>query len=156
MNDRQRKIHQTEGPKRTEDEIVSEGSLPRIPPGIYEAICHDMNVRPCQGGVMKVFVQFRIYDGEFDGTELFMCCTKPQCTLRERHKLHTQMSLALGRRLNKGQRLSKKVFVDKLYRVIVRDTRRKFESTNEIMPEFMQYSVIDSILNVLTGVSYDN
>jgi len=136
---------------KSEDEIISGEPRPLIPPGEYEAICYEMNISPCQGGSKRVFVQFRVYDGPLDGTELFMCCLKPSGKLRERLKLHIQMSLALGRRPHKGERLSKKVFIGKLYRVKVRDTRRKFTTTNEIMPKFMQYSIVDTILETLTG-----
>jgi len=133
------------------NEPIVQEPRPRIPPGTYEVICYDMNVKPCQGGSKRVFVQFRIYGGEYDGTELFMCCPKPAGMLRERHKLHIQMSLALKRRPNKGERLSKKIFVGKMYHVIVGDTKRKYKETNQVMPDYMQYSVVKSILEVITG-----
>ena len=147
-----KKRQQNNRHKQNKEEIVAEEQRRRIPPGSYEAICYDMNLKQGQGGTWKVYLQFRISSGEYDGTELFMCCPKPDGKLRERHKLHKQMSLALGRPLSKGERLSKKIFINKLYTIQVRYTFRKFDETNQKMPDFMQYTVIGTILEVLTGV----
>lgn len=146
-----KKVGKTTYNRENNNELIVQEPYPRIPPGTYEVMCHDMNVKPCQGGSKRVFLQFKIYEGKYDGTELFMCCPKPTGKLRERHKLHIQMSLALKRRPNKGERLRKKIFTGKMYRVIVRDTKRKYKETNKVMPDFMQYSVVDSILEVIAG-----
>lgn len=139
--------------KERREEVVAEEPRPRIPLGTYDAVCFDMNIKQSQGGAWKVYLNFRICGGEYDGTELFMCCPKPNYKLRERHKLHKQMSLALGRTLYKGERLSKKIFIKKMYKVLVRDTHRRYQDTNKVMPDFMQYSVVRGIIEASTGVS---
>jgi hypothetical protein len=131
----------------------------RIRPGEYTAICYRTDYGICQGGEKKLFVRFRIYGGEHHGMELFMACPLPKKSRKSGrraklgycHKLYTQWLLALGRRPHERERFKKDIFPSKMYSVQVRDTKRKY-STGKVMPAHVQYSVIDTILEPLTGV----
>ncbi len=133
------------------DEPVAASSWPRIEPGFYEAICYKTEIGVAWGYRRNLYVLFKIYDGDHDGTELFMTCNYPSKGITYRYKIYTQWSLAMGRKPYKGEKISGKAFPKKLYLVEVRDTIIKHRDGRP-MPNFMQYSVIDSIIEVQTGV----
>lgn len=136
---------------KSESSVIADEMRIKIPPGEYQAICYDTKYGISFGGRSDLYVKFKIYGGEFDGIKLFMVCTKPTGKIPMRFKLYTQWSLALGRVPWKGQRFSAKVFRNKMYRVLVRDTKRKF-SNKRVMPEYLQYSVVAEITETITGV----
>lgn len=125
----------------------------RIPEGDYTAVCYRADYAPGYHGQRTLYVKFRIYVGEWDGAELFMACPAIHKRLRERHKLHRQWALAIGRQPTTKERFNKRVFENKLYRVRVRFTDRKVEGSKESLPQYMQYSVVDTILEAMTGVA---
>jgi len=132
-----------------DEEPTADGCPERIEPGEYQAIC-----RAAEYGYAwrrTLFLRFVIVGPKYEGVGLFMACHRPSGKLRHRHKLWQQWSLVLGRNPFRGERLNKEIFKGKMYRVLVRDTDRKFE-TSERMPDHMQYSVVKTILEVLTGV----
>lgn len=136
-----------------EGDVRADAPRPRIEPGEYDAICYKVEIgnawrRSC-------YVLFRICGGKHDGVELFMACSYPQGILSTRTKLHTQWTLAIGRNPRKGERFSRKVFLHKMYTILVRDTKRKFPDTNKLLPGYCQYSVVKTIIEVQTGVSND-
>jgi len=126
----------------------------RIEPGEYTAICYRTDYAKSFGGQRKLYVRFRIWEGPHTGFELPMICTTLKSNRSYRQKLHEQWSLVLGRTPRKGERFSAKIFKNRMYRVLVRDTLRKF-SNGKLKPQYMQYSVVDSILEPLTGVPTD-
>ena len=133
------------------DAPIAEELPVRIPPGEYDASCYDTEKGISWGGHESIYIKFRIYCGEFDGTELFMACTyHPKSEITYRHKYYQQYSMANGGPPQKGQRLSPSIFKNKMYRVLVRDTKRKFLN-GQLMPAFHQYSVVDTILETLSG-----
>jgi len=134
------------------DAITANEFYPQIPKGQYEAICYEVKYAQTFGGRRALFLGFRVFGERYDGTELFMACPKPERKLKVNHKLHVQWSLALGRAPNKGEHLNKKVFLHKMFLVEVRDTRRKYNSTGRLLPKSLQYSVVDTILETLTGI----
>lgn len=134
------------------DLIVAEEFFPQIPGGQYEAVCYKANYAQTFGGRRALFLGFRVFGERYDGTELFMACPKPERKLKVNHKLYMQWSLALGRAPYKGERLNKNVFLHKMFLVEVRDTRRKYNSTGRLLPKSLQYSVVDTILETLTGI----
>lgn len=82
-----------------------------------------------------------------------VCLRYPK--LRNRHKLYNQWALVLGRKPNDGERFNKKIFEKKAYLISVRNSRKKFSNINRTMPDFLQYSVVDSILEVIAGSPYE-
>lgn len=123
----------------------------RIPPGEYEAVCYDTRTGPGFGGHTSAYIWFRITGGKYDGEELFMACRyKPKARLSPRHKYYQQWVLAANRRPHKGERLSLGVFKNRLFSILVRDTQKKHRS-GRLMADCVQYSVVDSIIEPLTG-----
>jgi len=122
----------------------------RIPEGRYDATCYKFETGVSFGGVRKIYIKFRIYGGDFDGVDLFMVCTYPKTKIRPRFKYYTQWILATGRHPSKRERLSPKVFLNKMYRVIVRDTDPKFPD-GKSKPDIFKHSIIDSLIEVLAG-----
>ena len=140
-------------PASAENEApVAEQFSPRIPPGEYDAICYKTETGRSWGGRTDIYILFRIIGGSQDGTELFMACTyHAKRRLSPRYKYYQQWTLAKGQPPGKGKRLSRKVFCNKMYRVLVRDTQRK-HSNGQPMADCLQYSVVDSIIETKTGI----
>jgi hypothetical protein len=122
----------------------------RIAPGEYSAICYKTETGISFGGRCNAFLGFRIYGGINDGIELFMTCTYPSGKISPRHKIYQQWMLGAGRAPAKKEKLKLGIFKNRMYRVLVRDTERRF-SNGRLMPTHMQYSVIDTIIEVETG-----
>ncbi len=137
------------------DEPLADSYYNRIPSGEYEAICYRTKAGPGFGQRRSVYLFFRIQNGDYHGTELFMACTYPNGKISPRHKYFQQWIIANGSPPARGQRLARKVFPKKLYRVLVRDTQKK-HSHGRPMPDVLQYSVVDSILETLTGLRAEN
>jgi hypothetical protein len=126
----------------------------RIKPGEYEAVCYDVELGWCFGR-RSAYAHFRIISGECEGEEVTMVCSYPEAQLSYRSKIFVQCTMAMGRRPASKERVTPKVLMNKMYRILVRDTDRKFDGTNIRMPSFAQYSVVDTILETLTGVPQD-
>ena len=137
--------------QEVEREPVMAEARPHIPPGKYDAICYACEYGKSWGGRVDLYVRFRICSSEYRDTSLFMVCRKANGKLSRRSKLWEQWCLAIGRLPHGRERFSKDVFKGKLYKVLVRDTDKRF-SNRDKMPEFMQYSVVDTILEAQTGL----
>ena len=122
----------------------------RIEPGQYEAICFDVKKCPSFGGDVKLVLRFRIQGGPHDGEEVAMFCNYYPGKSKPAHKLYQQWSLAHGRVPRKGERIAMKHFVHRLYLVEVRYTTSK-DSAGMLKPDFLQYSVVDAIVEPQTG-----
>jgi len=129
---------------------IGEEFYPRIEPGEYQAVCHRIDTGTTFGNRRCLYFRFRLFGGKYDGEDLFMVCLLYSAPIPRRSKYYNQWSIAKGRPPIKGERLSREVFKGKLFKVLVRDTLRKF-SNNKTMPSQFQYSVVDSILEPLTG-----
>ena len=149
-----RKSQQNGHLKKHKEEIVAQEPLPLIPPVEYKAVCKKAVYKVCQGGDKRLFIEFVIIVGKYCGAQLFMVCLRyPK--LRTRHKLYNQWALVLGRKPNDGERLNRKIFEKKVYLISVRNTDKKFSNNNRTMPDFLQYSVVDTILEVIAGAPGD-
>lgn len=137
----------------TEDDgpLINECRV-RIKAGTYDAICYRTETGNSWGGRQDIYIRFKIYGSKYDGTKLFMACTYPRGRMTTRHKYYEQWVLAMGGPPRKGERLARKEFLHKLYKVLVRDTNKKF-SNGTRMPDYMQYSVVDTIIETQTGIS---
>ncbi len=122
----------------------------RIVPGEYEAVCYKIETGKSWGSRRSIYLLFRITSGEFEGVDLFLAAPYPQGKLNLRHKYYQQWMLAACRPPHKKERLSREAFKNRLFLVLVRDTKRKY-GNGRMMPDFMKYSVIDTILKPLSG-----
>lgn len=135
---------------QADPDVVTEAVRPTIPPGDYEAICYKAEYGTSYGGRKDLYVRFRICEGDFSGTELFMAICPPK-KLTQRTKKWQQWALAIGRNPQKGERFSKSVFEHKMFKILVRQTKTTFNNGRP-KPDYFHYSVVDSILETLSGV----
>lgn len=137
--------------KRTavdDDGLVAGDPPPRIPPGEYYAVCTDFKLIPSYRGVEKLVFSFTVHGGQYDGTKLAMFCTKPPSAKKmHRHKLYREWSIAIGRFPRKGDRATKKTFVNRLYRVQVVLTKKKYPG-GRLYPDHLQTSVVQHIISI--------
>ncbi|MBU1318530.1 MAG: hypothetical protein KKH67_04955 [candidate division Zixibacteria bacterium] len=131
------------------DSPIAEEMPARIPAGTYEAGCCKVEIAKSFKGRRSLFIRFRIHGGDYSGTELPLICPYPNGKIRFRHKLYQQWCIAMGRPPTKGERISGKAFLGKLYRIRVRDTVKNSFGTP--LPEYLRYSVVDSIEKTLVG-----
>lgn len=136
---------------KSDDEPIAEKFPPRIEDGEYDAICYKAETGRSFGGRRDIYIKFRIYESEYDGFEVVMVCTYPKGKIRLRHKFYQQWILANGGPPKKGQRLIRGVFLNRMFRVKVRTTKRTYTNTNRLLPDNLQYSVVDTIIEPLTG-----
>lgn len=120
-----------------------------IKSGEYTATCIGTDVQSLYRGQRKVYLRFRLTGGEYDGVELFMACNFPKGKITRNYKYYKQWMMANGGPPHKGQRPARKTFVGKKFRILVGLTDRKHEN-DESMPEYMQYSVVKDILELLS------
>lgn len=147
------RVGQLEKPRRNSsksDVLEVKYYPPLIPEGDYEAQCIRSEVYKCFNGQRKAMLWFRIHGGSHDGEELFMACSYPYGSKSISLKINEQWMIAQGRRLRRGEQICLEKFTKRMYFVKVRTTARKFEG-GSLKPEFMQYSVVDRILESLTG-----
>lgn len=131
--------------------------MPSIPPGEYTAICYRTDYGRSWGGRRDIYIRFRIIEGEYSGTELPLICTaKVGEKMTTRWKLYKQWCLAVGGRPRPGRFNKDDAFVGKMYRIYVRYTKAKHELTKRTLPDYLQYSVVDAILETLTGVPMES
>jgi len=133
-----------------EQDVIAEAYKSRIRPGYYHAVCTSVTSGVSFGGRRDIYIRFKIHGGEYHGTQLYMACTYPKGKMSPRHKYYQQWMLANGGPPEKGQRLGRKIFPHRLYLIVVRDTQKKFPN-GKPMPDYMQYSVVDTIIKPLTG-----
>ncbi len=124
---------------------------PLIDPGDHDAICYDVQYGRGFGGRKTVYVWFRLIDGDFIDAELYMACTY-YGSLTPRSKLHKQWTLAFGHSPRKGDRFSKRVFLNKAFRVRVRTVAT--DEHGQARPTPLQYSIIDKIVEPIAGVPF--
>jgi hypothetical protein len=122
-----------------------------IPDGTYEAQVISYDEKFCIGKARKLFLNFRIVAGANAGTELFMAFNIPyDQRIRPGSKYYKTWAMVNGwRRPSRNAKMSPRLFLNKVYRVKTRTVRPKHNDRE--MPGG-KYSVVDSILEVLTGV----
>jgi len=118
----------------SEIEFEVEGTdLIRIPDGIYQGQCIKYEPGLCFGKNKKLFLHFQITtEGEEFGKVIVMCFNVNY------------------KKLPKGDRLSSKVFMNKVFKFTARTVKPKF-NTGQVKPEFLWYSVIDELIEIVAG-----
>lgn len=120
---------------------------PSIEPGQYIAHCFKTDIKPFKNE-RKLLIWLRLNGGKYDGVELFLPCPYPRGTRSCRTKYYNQWTIANGAPPRKGERMARSVFTDKKFRILVGDSKRRFEN-GELMPESLQYSIVKSILGII-------
>ena len=130
------------------DVPIADESPPRIPQGEYEAFCYGYE-KGFSWGKSHVYIKFRVNGGKYDGKELFLVCPYyPKRLISHRHKYYGEWCKVNGGCPEKGQQMSPKVFVSKMFRVLVRDAQPKYKN-GDPKPVILQYSVVDRIIDIV-------
>jgi hypothetical protein len=128
-------------------ELIAGEPRVHMAPGEYVGVGIDVEKKSCFGSQKKLMIQFRLVGGVFDGSKVSLI---RNYNLTAGTDLYRFMTIALGRLPYKHERLSKKIFVGKMFRLRIRDVGNRVYNGAE-RPSCMVYSVVDEILEVLTG-----
>jgi len=127
-------------------------SPPLIPEGKYKVVLLWVEKKRLWGREI-IFLWFQIVDfGECQGEELYMACSAPKKSKKGKvatsNKYYQAWVLAAGRRPDRYDRMSTKVFRGKVFLAKVRAVTTN--AKNVVRPPLLQYSVIDALLERLT------
>jgi hypothetical protein len=126
-----------------------DGSRPLIPEGPYSVqyLKHEKRIF---FGTLKMYVHFEMVEqGQFFGTRLFKTYNFSS-PLSPGSDLYRDLLFLFGQRVPKNARLSMDLFKNVILRVRVRTVKR--DRKQNPLPDYMQYSVIDSLLGKETGL----
>jgi hypothetical protein len=125
---------------------------PLVPEGTYEVVFVRAEKARIWDARQKVFLHFRIMDqGAYLDRALFMIVTFPtHGRLSLSSKYLREWSLAAGTRPTRRDRLSTQVFRHKVFLARVRTVTK--DHLRQERPRHAQYSVIDTLLEVRTGL----
>lgn len=135
-----------------EFEIGAE-ARPLIPEGVYEAACTGAEILELFkfGRSRKLFLHFTVYEGTYAKTPLFLAMPAPKQggKVGIGSKLYGSYLIANGGRApGRRDRLSLRIFKNKLFRVRVRTVIPRFEDG---MPKPLQfhYSIVSELIERL-------
>lgn len=123
--------------------------LPWIPEGNYEAVCTKAEVSKYLGTEKKLYLHFRIIAGGYAETEIFGVYNFKYKSFPRGSKYYTDWAIANGALPSRKDRMSTKVFMDKVMLVKVRDVMPKYDDGTP-KPEMFRYSIVDRIIERLT------
>lgn len=122
---------------------------PRIPKGEYEAVCIKKDISIYLGSEKKLYLHFQIIEGNHQGVKLFAAYKyyKPFPT---GSKYYTDWSIANSGLPRRRDKMSPRVFLNKLFLVRVKDAMPRYEDRTP-KPDMFRYSVIDRIIEKVIG-----
>ena len=120
-----------------------------LPNGRYEVQCIKYDDKFFLGKTQKLFLNFRVIIGEFEGSEIFMAFNMPfDKKIKTGSKYYkTWCMVNKWQKPSRNAKMSPRLFLNKVYKVKTR-TVRPLHNGNP-MPEQFWYSVIDEILEVI-------
>jgi len=129
----------------------AENYWPSIPDGIYEAQFIKFETSKSFGIQNKLYLRFRITDGEYSGEELFMPFNMPEGgkKLTLGYKYYKTWMFVNGNPPSRNTKLHPKIFSNKIFKIKTRSVRPK--DHDEKMADNFKYSVVDGIVEVLAG-----
>ena len=132
------------------DEItINDEAMALIPEGIYEVIYTD-HTKYKYYSQDKLQINFVVVSPtEYSDTVLTRIYNYYDRAKRNSDYIK-ECQIVLGRRLNKKEKVSPSIFKNKVLKVKVRTVKNGRKQ--EKLPSFLQYSIIDSIVDVVTGV----
>jgi hypothetical protein len=120
---------------------------------IFEVVYLRHEANRCYYSQLKLYIYFKIVTpGKYYGIEIYRVYNQYRVPNRNSDFIK-DCELILGRRLKKNEKASTAIFKKKVLRIRVRTVKKNRKQ--EQLPDFQQYSVIDSILEVVTGVLND-
>ncbi|QOJ35220.1 MAG: hypothetical protein HRU82_09780 [Nitrospira sp.] len=123
----------------------------RVPEGDYDLVFLKGDKKHMFGGGERSFLWFKIITpGDWMGTQLFMTCTVPlKGKWSPSHKFWLAWVLAAGKRPTRGDRMSTRIFRNKVFRGRVRIVTKTARQT--LRTKEQQYSVVDELAAVQAG-----
>lgn len=134
------------------DPICSQEPYPLIEAGEYEASCVASARKKYREDEHKVYLTFQITTfGEHFEKRLFMAMKDYGRKVRRGSKFFTAWIIANGGiKPRRGERMSLKVFKNKVFRIYVDTVKPKFD-TGHPKPESCHYSKVQHILELVAG-----
>lgn len=143
-----------DGPERSDERVgaavpehdqVSTEAAPLIPPGLYDVRTVRLERRKLWGAA-KSMISCEVMGGEYDGVSLIWCANSLPKGRRMpiSSKMHRTIIMALGRRPERGERISERLLVHKMFRASVRTVTRGADG-HELPPGAL-YSVIGAFV----------
>jgi len=128
--------------------------IPSLIPGGLFNVVFQWAEKKYLWGHEKIFLWFQIIDfGEFQGEELYMACNAPKKPKKGKvvtsQKYYQAWVLAAGRKPDRYDRMSTKVFRGKVFLAKVRAVTTN--AKNLPRPLLLQYSIIDDLLDRITN-----
>lgn len=134
------------------DVAVKDDQFALIPDAQYEVVCTRYEKRKFFGA-FKLYVWFRIItEGDYQGLQIFRAYNWYERPPRG-SDLFKDLGRLYGRPLRKNTRLSLKLFKEKALLVQTRTIR--VDRKQNPLPEYQRYSVVDRLIDVVTGGSND-
>lgn len=130
------------------------GGEPRVllPEGQYEGVCVGAELVEMFkfGKARKAFLCFELYNGAHAGKRLFMPMAAPPNghKIGRGSKLYANYLIANGQPPGRRDRVSLKVFQNRLFRVMVKTVKPTFENGTP-KPAFFHYSIISELIERL-------
>ena len=125
---------------------VSAEAAPLIPPGLYDIRTVRLDRRKLWGAA-KSMVSCEVVGGEYDGICLIWCANSlPKGSRRVpiSSKMYRTIVMVLGRRPERGERISEGLLVHKMFRASVRTVTKGADGHE--LPPGARYSVIDAFV----------
>jgi len=122
-----------------------------LPDGKYVVQCVKYDASFVLGKAKKLFLHFRIIDGEHQGQMIFMAFNMAYNErIKQGSKYYKCWTFVNGwRKPSRNAKMSPRLFLNKVFQVKTR-TVRPLHNGKE-MPDSFHYSVVDSILEVMAG-----
>ena len=133
------------------DFVCAENYMPLIPEGNYEAQCINYD-SAFIAKRRKTFLHFRILEpGPHSGKQIFMAFNMPdEKKIRMGSKYYKTWCMVNGwKKPSKNAKMSPRIFKNKIYKIKTRPVKPKHHGKE--MPEDFWYSVVDEIIEVVTG-----
>jgi len=130
------------------DYVCDDNYRSLIPDGKYEVQCTGYDNSFCLGKARKLFLYFRIIEGEYEGTKLFQAFNIPYDErIKSGSKYYkTWVMVNQWRKPSRNTKMSPRLFLNHVYRIKTRTVKPKHN--DQPMPEAFRYSVVDEILEV--------
>lgn len=134
-----------------DEDLVADEDRPRIPEGVYLVQCIQVK-KILYYRTWKLHLRFRIADGAFSELELDMFLNMTDSKGRKFRRVPPASNYYKnwvianhGRPPSRGDRMSPKVFLNGIFRAVVRDAVPKYPD-GKAMPDSIRYSVISHLI----------
>jgi hypothetical protein len=135
-------------------DLTAGDERPLIPAGKYTAQCIRCEKGQSHYNSLKLFLTFKILDGEFIGKEMFMAMNlmdsktkRPFKKVPAGSKYYKSWTIANRNiRPSRHDRMSPKIFKSGIFEVSVKTVKPQYPDGKTEMPEGHHYSVVDFII----------